>query len=599
MRSAVAVRVASALGSGRGGRAAPVVVKAISGARHRGGLLALVRYVARLREVDASMERPVVCDEMGRELAATSAPRLVADWELPADADNLSAAARRLEEAGRRSDELPPERRWRTVLARHYTFSVPLPRNDLGEVVEADAARLEAAVGEAVRETFGADGFPAIWAVHREHGGHVHAHVVARTVARDGRPLRHDREGLCFDRWRHALAEAARRYGLDVEATRRADRPELVEATIAGSRREDVLRPVPRWDAIEKRHGERRLVDRVPAWFGVEGKEYGRRRGRRDLQRALGARGVVEAWRGEGDGASLFGRLLRRRAPEEERVAEILRRERVYAEDVVEAAARRLVEAARRDREAAWRMAVERPERFGPTRRRRLSREAVRALDAILPRPEAGAGGAAPRAEADPLRRLTERLAVLRVWVDDAGRDRTAEALRRWMDMRREDRALADWYLRHQPIAFGPVSTTAGEVRRDPEVRRLLRLVPVERRPAEGAMRGRADKDADVAELAHVAAAGRFAARSARHLVQLAGAVERLWPEDYERLRQAIALRDVASRLEEVRGAPLVESVGAGLRVPERTQEIVQAAGRAAEGVRPDRGGRDRGGRGR
>lgn len=220
-----------------------------------------------------------------------------------------------------------------------------------------------------------------------------------------------------------------------------------------------------------------------------------------------------------------------------------------------------------------WRLAVERPERFGTTRRR-LSREAVRALDAILPHPEAGAGGAAPRAEADPLRRLTERLAVLRVWVDDDGRNRTAEALRRWMDMRREDRTLADWYLRHQPIAFGPVSTMVGEVRRDPEVHRLLRLVPVEGRPAEGAGRGRADKDADVADLANVAAAGRFTMRSARHLVQLAGAVERLWPEDYERLRQAIALRDVAAQLRDIRGSALVEAVGGGLRPHKRTKTL-------------------------
>ena len=595
MRRAVAGRVASALGAGRGTRAAPVVVKSISGARHRGGLLALVRYVARLREVDASTrDRPVVRDETGRSLPASTAARLVEDWDLPADADNLSAAARRLAAEGRRLEELPPARRWRTVLARHYTFSVPLPRDDLGEVAEADVARLEAAVGEAVRETFGADGYPVLWAVHREHGGQVHAHVVARTVARDGRRLRHDREGLCFDRWREALAEGARHHGLDVEATRLADRPEVVDATLGGRRREDVMRPLPRWDAIERRRGEARLVERVPDWFGASGQEYGRRRGRRDLQRALGGRGLPEAWRGEEDGGGLIGRLLRRRPAEEEAVMDILRRARVYADDQVEAAARRLIAAARRDRDAAWRLVVERPERFGPTRARRLSRETARALDEALPRRQADR-----TSEERPLERLAERLSVLRVWVDERGADRTREALAAWREMRREDRALADWYLRHQPIAFGPVTTLAGEVRRDPEVRRLLRRIPVDRAAPEGAVRrGRADGDADVADLAHVAAAEKFAGRAARHLVQLAGAVERLWPQDYERLRQAVQLRDAAAQLESVRGAALVEAVGAGLRSRERDGAVRDAAaGHRTAGLEAGRtGGRGAGG---
>lgn len=112
-----------------------------------------------------------------------------------------------------------------------------------------------------VRETFARWGHPALWAVHREDGGHIHGHIIVRARSRDigrgERRLRFDKTGRLIDALRHELAEQARSVGLDVEATRLADRWERRgdETAVRGqswlrSRSGDRLRRLaPNWHA--------------------------------------------------------------------------------------------------------------------------------------------------------------------------------------------------------------------------------------------------------------------------------------------------------------------------------------------------------------
>ncbi len=203
---------------------------------------------------------------------------------------------------------LPADEETARPQVHHFVFSVPV--GERGK----DVARLEEAVREVVRDAFAERGHRALWAVHVDHGKRPHAHVLVQARNEWGEHL--GTAAADMDVLRSRLADAATAAGLRVEATRRADRPELVADIIRG---EAVLRPrLGRQDYRDGLQGwERparemaRLAARVPAW--LDGKH-----GQAFVRRLSGAKAVareegwLERWRKRREGAAdspVAGRL--------------------------------------------------------------------------------------------------------------------------------------------------------------------------------------------------------------------------------------------------------------------------------------------------
>lgn len=299
---------------------APAIVKSVSRQHGRQGARSTLRYVARLRESDARSgdAEPQLFDEWGDPVPRGLAFEALDRWQLDdeqsaesdltrvlrkADADaewrrrllawrageagfggprefartagvrarGVRAAATLREAADLavhfvRPEDLPPERRYARVATRHLAVSVPLSD-------ERQAGLFEVTVAAFIRETFATEGRRVFWAVHREHGKEVHAHLLVHNTDEFGRALRFGRGGEELDRLREALARHARGVGLDIEATRHADRPELVAAVVDGAARP---RSHVRWSQNLGR-GAERLAEVGPAWLLTHGLVYAER----------------------------------------------------------------------------------------------------------------------------------------------------------------------------------------------------------------------------------------------------------------------------------------------------------------------------------
>ncbi|CAA7625036.1 relaxase/mobilization nuclease domain-containing protein [Magnetospirillum sp. UT-4] len=227
-----------------------VVVKAAGSRKSRSGVYACVRYVARLRTGDDTPARTF--DQFGRELSPEQVMRAVKAWDLEADGDNLSAAARRGGAEG-----LGERRRLRNVQAWHFVLSVVADKADAEALLRAAAATVDAA--------FARVGHRAIWALHTDCPGRPHVHVVVKAVSEFGGRLRCDIHGDLFDNLRCEFAAALSLAGLRFQAARREDRADVRVLIVTGQER---LRPV--WHG----RGDGDLVRRAPAWFGRFGVEY-------------------------------------------------------------------------------------------------------------------------------------------------------------------------------------------------------------------------------------------------------------------------------------------------------------------------------------
>ncbi|MGE5501964.1 MAG: relaxase/mobilization nuclease domain-containing protein, partial [Ignavibacteriales bacterium] len=190
----------------------------------------------------------------------------------------LAAQAAADIEKGMSVEDLTPEETWRSVLARHIILSAPIDGNS-----SLDRRALELAAARMLNDTFGMWGHRCLWGTHHEHNGHVHIHVLVKNRNDLGEALRFTKDALLLDRLREALADAAREFGLDVEATRHADRPELVEDLLSGrTLLPDSAREVAK--SKERQNAQSRaarlvteVANRVPKWFYRHGDSYRQR----------------------------------------------------------------------------------------------------------------------------------------------------------------------------------------------------------------------------------------------------------------------------------------------------------------------------------
>lgn len=317
---ATRARQLRAFGGASGSPRAPAIVKSVSRQHGRQGARSTLRYVARLRESDARSgdAEPQLFDEWGDPVPRGFAFEALDRWQLADEQEAESDLTRVLRKAdadadwrrrllewhageagfggprefartagvrargGRaeatlkeaadlavhsvRPEDLPPERRYARVATRHLAVSVPLSD-------ERQAGLFEVTVAAFVREVFAAEGRRVLWAVHREHGKEVHAHLLVRNTDEGGRALRFGRGGEELDRLREVLARHARGVGLDIEATRHADRPELVTAVVDGAGRPHSH---GRWSQNLGR-GAERLAEVGPAWLLAHGAAYAER----------------------------------------------------------------------------------------------------------------------------------------------------------------------------------------------------------------------------------------------------------------------------------------------------------------------------------
>lgn len=591
-----------------------------------------------------------VYDERGIRIERPRVLEALSDWDLTPDGENLSRKARdMLDEGASRAElrrTLGKSERLRNVQAWHLVFTVPVARDSSdGQRLEAAVA---ATLRETFAE-WGFRCLWARHAEHGSHQ-HVHVLVRALNDDADDMPrrrriadverdpgrmrrMRFARDGLLIDALRAVLADHANDFKLTttVEATRHADRPEETSDLLAGRRS---ARSVPLWNRLEGVSGLDRLRRRVPTWTHEHGAAYvsrataraASRRRATDLADRRGGQGngyFTAGWPApepapEGrDGRSFLNRLLRRSAdtaPEPDIVLSPLHEpliahlrtlgtfwdgmpagQEAPARDATRDAVMRFERLRQADPGGAVRLLLDRPWAFGATARPRSPedldggerRAVVRSQRSRVPGKLLDALPPIAPAPADHWDALTRHLRLLGVFVRADGRDVTTEALASFQAMRREDKALASWYLRHQPVAFGPVSAVSLRLDRDRRLKELIDALPPAPPAPPKTEQERLD-ERKLAEVQDLVLRDRTRHRYANALVVLADALELRFPQDPEQTKRAIRLRDEAYRLS---SAPLTV---------EAATEIAGTRNRNSRGVARSHGstaGRDRHGK--
>ena len=260
-----------------------VVFKVLSTTKSAGGVLGMMRYVARVREQDREGPAVVFRDGAGdpvpefehgdfsrRRKAAKDA---WASMELIPDEENLTGRSQHMAPVERA--RLPLAERLSKRQAFHFVFSARLDHPD-------QKRAMEEAVAATVRDLFAGEGHMAWQALHDEPvegGGHAHAHVHVIVKARPdfdgGQPLRFEPDGVRLQEIRQTFADYARLTGLQVEARQREDREEVREAIAEGRER---LRPHTSWNRKVGRETNRvgNPLVRTPGWAATQGLEPGR-----------------------------------------------------------------------------------------------------------------------------------------------------------------------------------------------------------------------------------------------------------------------------------------------------------------------------------
>jgi hypothetical protein len=185
----------------------------------------------------------------------------IASWGLKPDHENRSKKWDQATDAERLA--MKSTDRLKSRQAVHMLFSVPKG--------SATAEQLGAAIREAAAEQFA--GHKYVIAVHTDHGRpHVHLIVKYESEMRDrrGKPKRLH---LSKDRTagvREAFTEAAKRQGIDVQATRRVDRTQTREAIAQGAE--------PLKEHVGRTGGRRpisnMLREKAPGWYDQHGLTY-------------------------------------------------------------------------------------------------------------------------------------------------------------------------------------------------------------------------------------------------------------------------------------------------------------------------------------
>lgn len=211
-----------------------VVIKCRSCPKSLYATKTLIRYVARLRERDkrdGEYGSIPLWDEYGMSVSTDEAVVLTETWELTPDEDNLSKAAREHMKrndlaalhAMKGRDRLYHNQVW------HFMFSIKEDGDD-----DATSDAFCASVRATVDEIFSANGYKVLWALHKGHTDHLHAHVIVRARSEFGRRLSDKVYGWDFHIIRSSFAKHLQSAGLDYTATRRIDRTPLREQIMAG-----------------------------------------------------------------------------------------------------------------------------------------------------------------------------------------------------------------------------------------------------------------------------------------------------------------------------------------------------------------------------
>lgn len=243
-----------------------LLLKVTSGPRKTvGGVIALAQYVSRAGQEGEHGSLDLI-DEFGETIPHSEIKSTLAGWRLTPDRDNLRPAARELADQGKSIRGLPERDRYWRNQAYHLVWSQTTEGTNLSE------RELEARMREAVREftfdEFAQTGHKVLWAVHLDHPGRPHVHLIvqARSSGAKGKQLRLDPERL--EDLRARLAQIARSVELPVLSERREDRSTLLDQVLDGN---VPLRSNRKRVSYDK---ETSLSKQVPYWLEEEGEAF-------------------------------------------------------------------------------------------------------------------------------------------------------------------------------------------------------------------------------------------------------------------------------------------------------------------------------------
>ena len=260
-----------------------VVFKVLSTTKSAGGVLGMMRYVARVRKQDRDGPEVVLRDGAGDPVPGSETGDFSRRREAARDAwDSMDLIPDEENLTGRSRDMAPVERSRMPLAERlskrqafHFVFSARLDHPD-------QKRAMEEAVAATVRDLFTGEGHMAWQALHDdpvEGGGHSHAHVhvivKARPEYEGGAPIRFEPDGVRLQEIRQTFADYARLTGLQVEAKQREDREEVREAVAEGRER---LRPHATRGNRTGRQPQRvgNPLVRTPGWAATRGLDRGR-----------------------------------------------------------------------------------------------------------------------------------------------------------------------------------------------------------------------------------------------------------------------------------------------------------------------------------
>lgn len=259
--------------AGGKGASSETVLKVVAWTKDSASPMAQAGYASRTREDDPADAGLVMINEQGRGLQGAQIGAEIWSWDLKAETENQSAAAKLATTAEWRN--MPAATRLDKRQAVHMIFSIP-------SHAKADAARLERAVDLALRETAGDGGFRYVYTIHTDHSARPHAHIIIKAQSepfeKDGlektRQLRLGPKEL--QGMRQVLTRHAQEAGLNVISTRRQDRQHLRADILAGQA--PLRENIKFHQAMNQSRQGRTFEVKAPGWYASNGFEYERRR---------------------------------------------------------------------------------------------------------------------------------------------------------------------------------------------------------------------------------------------------------------------------------------------------------------------------------
>jgi hypothetical protein len=271
-RAAAAPSPAQRLGWGKG-TSRETVLKVVSWTKDRASPLAQAKYASRTRDSDPPSGALLMANEDGRELRGAEIAAEVRSWDLKADAENLSPAAKLATPKERRA--MSAKDRLKSRQAVHIIFSVPAH-------AKADGERLGRAVDLGMRETFGQGRYRYLYTITPTTApGRTRTSSPRRKASRSrrsggSRPVTLRLQPRELEAMRQVFTRHARQQGIDVIATRREDREHLRADILAGRA---PLRENQKYNVATKQTRQGRTFEiTAPSWYAEHGLDYEGRR---------------------------------------------------------------------------------------------------------------------------------------------------------------------------------------------------------------------------------------------------------------------------------------------------------------------------------